>query len=182
MEYTAGDSIPASADKTLYAVWQINTYQVSFNANGGTGAPAAQTKTYGVDLTLSSTVPTRTGYNFLGWAESASATVAAYAAGGTYTKNQAKTLYAVWQLKTYTVSYNANGLHQEPGEDAVRRVAAQNVHGVVQRERRHLGTGEPDENARPDAETVLADAEQNGVPIPRLGSCGRRNGYRLRSG
>ena len=73
VEYTAGDSIPASADKTLYAVWQINTYQVSFNANGGTGAPAAQTKTYGVDLTLSSTVPTRTGYNFLGWAESASA-------------------------------------------------------------------------------------------------------------
>lgn len=109
VEYTAGDSIPASADKTLYAVWQINTYQVSFNANGGTGAPAAQTKTYGVDLTLSSTVPTRTGYNFLGWAESSSATVAAYAAGGTYTKNQAKTLYAVWQLKTYTVSYNANG-------------------------------------------------------------------------
>lgn len=109
VEYTAGDSIPASADKTLYAVWQINTYQVSFNANGGTGAPAAQTKTYGVDLPLPSTVPTRTGYDFLGWAESASATVAAYAAGGTYTKNQAKTLYAVWQLKTYTVSYNANG-------------------------------------------------------------------------
>ena len=109
VEYAAGDSIPASADKTLYAVWQINTYQVSFNANGGTGAPAAQTKTYGVDLTLSSTIPTRTGYNFLGWAESSSATVAAYAAGGTYTKNQAKTLYAVWQLKTYTVSYNANG-------------------------------------------------------------------------
>lgn len=109
VEYTAGDSIPASADKTLYAVWQINTYQVSFNANGGTGAPAAQTKTYGVDLTLPSTVPTRTGYDFLGWAESASATEAAYVAGGTYTKNQAKTLYAVWQLKTYTVSYNANG-------------------------------------------------------------------------
>ena len=114
VEYTAGDSIPASADKTLYAVWQINTYQVSFNANGGTGAPAAQTKTYGVDLTLSSTIPTRTGYNFLGWAESSSATEAAYPAGGTYTKNQSKTLYAVWQLKTYTVSYDANGGYLPP--------------------------------------------------------------------
>lgn len=114
VEYSAGDHIPASADKTLYAVWQINTFQVSFNANGGSGAPSAQTKTYGVDLTLSSTVPTRTGYNFLGWAESVGATEAAYQAGGTYTKNQSKTLYAVWQLKTYTVSFNASGGRNAP--------------------------------------------------------------------
>ena len=85
VEYSSGDSIPASADKTLYAVWQLNTYAVSFNANGGIGAPSAQTKTYGVDLTLSDTVPTRDGYTFQGWAENVAATTAQYAAGGTYT-------------------------------------------------------------------------------------------------
>ena len=76
------------------------TYAVSFNANGGSGAPAAQIKTYGVNLTLSSTKPTRTGYTFLGWSTSSTATSATYAAGGTYTANAAATLYAVWKDTT----------------------------------------------------------------------------------
>ena len=42
-------------------------YTVSFNANGGLGAPSAQTKTHGMALTLSSTKPTRSGYSFTGW-------------------------------------------------------------------------------------------------------------------
>ena len=107
--YSAGGSYTANSGTTLYAVWQINTYTVSFNANGGSGAPSAQTKTYGTSLTLSTTKPTRTGYTFLGWSTSASATSASYSAGGSYTSNSAVTLYAVWQINTYTVSYNANG-------------------------------------------------------------------------
>ena len=73
------------------------TYTVSYNANGGTGAPASQTKTYGVNLTLSSTIPTRAGYAFKGWATSSTGAVA-YQAGGTYSANSAVTLYAVWEL------------------------------------------------------------------------------------
>lgn len=73
------------------------TYTVSYNANGGSGAPSSQTKTYGVDLTLSSTVPTRAGYAFKGWATSSTGAVA-YPAGGTYSANSAVTLYAVWEL------------------------------------------------------------------------------------
>ena len=73
------------------------TFTVSYNANGGSGAPASQTKTYGVDLTLSSTVPTRAGYAFKGWATSSTGAVA-YPAGGTYKENSAATLYAVWEL------------------------------------------------------------------------------------
>ena len=73
------------------------TFTVSYNANGGTGAPASQTKTYGVNLTLSSTIPTRAGYAFKGWATSSTGAVA-YPAGGTYSDNSAVTLYAVWEL------------------------------------------------------------------------------------
>ena len=73
------------------------TYTVSYNANGGSGAPSSQTKTYGVNLTLSSTVPTRAGYAFKGWATSSTGAVA-YQAGGTYSANSAVTLYAVWEL------------------------------------------------------------------------------------
>lgn len=73
------------------------TYTVSYNANGGSGAPSSQTKTYGTNLTLSSTIPTRAGYAFKGWATSSTGAVA-YPAGGTYSDNSAITLYAVWEV------------------------------------------------------------------------------------
>ena len=111
--YSAGGSYTDNTDVTLYAVWQYNpeTYTIRYDANGGTGAPASQTKTYGVPLTLSAVKPTRTGYEFLGWATSRNATVSEYAPGERYTDEAGVTLYAVWRYipKTYTVSYDANG-------------------------------------------------------------------------
>ena len=79
---------------TVKAQW--GQYTVTYNANGGSGAPGAQTKTYGQTLTLSGTRPTRSGYTFQGWATSASGAVA-YQPGGSYTTNGAVTLYAVWR-------------------------------------------------------------------------------------
>ena len=96
--YNSGATYSANAAATLYAQWTANTYAVTFDANGGSGAPANQTKTYGVDLTLSSTIPTRTNYNFLGWAATSTATTPIYSAGAKYTSNAAITLYAVWEL------------------------------------------------------------------------------------
>lgn len=85
------------------------SYTVTYSANGGNGAPSAQTKWKDQALTLSGTKPTRTGYSFLGWSTSSSATTATYSAGGSYTANSNATLYAVWKANTYTVKYNANG-------------------------------------------------------------------------
>lgn len=96
--YAAGGSYTANAAATLYAVWKANTYKISYNANGGSGAPAAQTKAHGSTLVLSSKKPTRANYTFLGWSTSATATTATYAAGASYTANAAATLYAVWKL------------------------------------------------------------------------------------
>lgn len=96
--YASGATYTTNAAVTLYAQWTAVTYKVTYNANGGTGAPSAQTKTYGVALTLSSTKPTRAGYTFKGWATTSSATAVAYSAGGSYTSNQAITLYAVWAV------------------------------------------------------------------------------------
>ena len=115
--YSAGGSYTANAAATLYAVWKANTYKVTYNANGGSGAPSAQTKTYGQTLTLSSVKPTRTNYTFKGWATSASATTAAYSPGGNYTTNAAVTLYAVWEL-TYKkpAINNASVTRNEAGD------------------------------------------------------------------
>ena len=86
-----------------------DTFSVTYNANGGSGAPAAQTKVYRVDLTLSSTVPTRSGYTFSGWATNSSATTAQYGVGAKYTEDADLSLYAVWTPEKYTIKYNVNG-------------------------------------------------------------------------
>lgn len=74
------------------------TYSVTYNANGGTGAPAAQTKTKNVNLTLSATIPAREGYNFINWRSDSGNT---YAPGGIFAENKNTTLTAVWEIIDY---------------------------------------------------------------------------------
>ena len=106
-QYQPGATFGSDTDTTLYAVWKADTYTVSYDANGGTGAPGNQTKTYGVNLTLSSTKPTRTNYTFKGWGTSAASTTVAYASGASYTANAAIMLYAIWEL-AYTAPVISN--------------------------------------------------------------------------
>jgi uncharacterized protein (TIGR02145 family)/uncharacterized repeat protein (TIGR02543 family) len=108
MSYAPGANYTDNADLMLYAQWTANTYTVTYNANDGTGAPANQTKTYDIALTLSTSVPTRTGYTFAGWNTSANGTGTSYVSGASYTSNAGITLYAQWTINTYTVTYNAN--------------------------------------------------------------------------
>ena len=113
--YTDGQSVSnlaMSGTVTLYAVWQANTYTVSFNANGGSGTMSDETFTYGTGQNLSSNAFTRTGYTFAGWSTSKTATAAAYTDGQSVSNLAASgtvTLYAVWTANTYTVKFNANG-------------------------------------------------------------------------
>ncbi len=98
VEYAAGATYSANASVTLYAVWKADTHKVTYNANGGSGAPATQTKTYGTILKLSTTKPTRTNYTFKGWGTSPNATVPAYQPGDQYGADEDITLYAIWEL------------------------------------------------------------------------------------
>lgn len=91
-----------------FTIPELSKYTVSYNANGGTGAPSSQTKIYGKDLVLSSAVPTRKGYKFLGWGTSSTDTSVDYAPGSKYTKNESITLYAIWK-KTENIAINQNG-------------------------------------------------------------------------
>ena len=75
----------------------VTSFTVAYDANGGVGAPAAQTKEINVPLQLSSTEPTYDGHIFLGWATSENATAAEYQPGEDYTANESVTLYAVWR-------------------------------------------------------------------------------------
>ena len=109
IDYAAGASFTENANTTLYSVWKPRPLVIKYDANGGTGAPADQAKEHGQSIKLHTTVPTRQGYTFQGWATSKSSSTVAYQAGATYTADADVTLYAVWQIITYTITYNANG-------------------------------------------------------------------------
>ena len=60
----------SSVGTTMSGTWYVKFRQnitISYNANGGSGAPSSTTAYAGVDATLSSSTPTRSGYIFNGW-------------------------------------------------------------------------------------------------------------------
>ena len=96
VEYKAGDE--AAVSGTWYAVWSLDTFKLSYDADGGSGSFSDQTGN--VTYTISSTRPKRTGYNFQGWSLTKGAKTADYYPGGTITISKNTTLYAVWTQET----------------------------------------------------------------------------------
>jgi uncharacterized repeat protein (TIGR02543 family) len=88
-----------------FTVTVLQTYSVTYNANGATGgsAPANQTKVENTDLTLATNSGglSRTGYVFVGWNENSTGTDTHYAEGATYSANAPLGLYATWSDAIY---------------------------------------------------------------------------------
>ena len=97
-----------TSDKTVVISAELNTYTINYDATSGTGAPDAQIKTHGVDLTLSTIVPTREGYEFVCWNTMADLTGTDFEPGAVYTANGPATLRAKW-TKVYTITYKLDG-------------------------------------------------------------------------
>lgn len=93
----------------------VDLYTVTYDDNGGTGSVPEDTAKYrvGVPVTVdftSASLPTRTGYRFMGWDSDDEATEATYTDGGLETFSMSTTnvtLYAIWET-TYTVTYDGN--------------------------------------------------------------------------
>lgn len=110
--------VKVTSDLSYTAYGKPQTYTISYNANGGTGAPGNQIKTYGYVLTLSSQKPTRTGYIFNYWDGSDGGT---YYPGSSFGTDADTVLTAHWTPITYYVSYNKN----KPGK------ASHDVSGIM---------------------------------------------------
>lgn len=98
----------------LYAMWNVNTYTVKFDKNGGTGTMSNMTYSYGESKALNENKFTRTGYTFKGWATASNSTDVEYTdkqvvSNLTDTNGEVVTLYAVWEANTYTIKFNSNG-------------------------------------------------------------------------
>jgi uncharacterized repeat protein (TIGR02543 family) len=99
----AGPIITLTNNITLYAKWSINSYTIHFNSNGGS-LVADKKADYNSNIVLPK--PTRTGYTFVGWYTDAALKVSA---GSTVKLTSNMTLYAKWNINTYTVKFNSNG-------------------------------------------------------------------------
>ena len=80
------------------------TYQISYDSLGGSNTPEPQTQTIGEPITLSDRVPTREGFEFLGWSGNSSGKFADHLPGDSVTGTDDLKLYAVWKEQSATVS------------------------------------------------------------------------------
>ena len=89
------------------------SYKLVYDLDGGTGSIADSTFKVGDKVTITSVVPTKEEYNFLGWSTKKNASSASYKAGDSVTLNDAYDgsvrMYAVWESKGYKIKYDSNG-------------------------------------------------------------------------
>lgn len=91
--YNPGDTYTEDVALSLYAIWNPT---IIYDANGGSGAPAKQTKVYGEAITLQTGIPTRSGYSFVSWNTSSTGSGTSVSPGSSYTDNTSVILYAIW--------------------------------------------------------------------------------------
>ena len=98
--YAVGATINnLAANVILYAQWTVNNYDLSYDANGGSGtAPSTVTVNYGSSQTAATANTfTRSGYVFTGWNTAANGSGTAIADGANFNMPGANTtLYAQW--------------------------------------------------------------------------------------
>ena len=97
-------TIPAgcTGDKHYVANWQVNTYTITYDANGGEVSPATQDVVYGTEYTLAK--PTRVGYDFGGWLYNDNLQV-----DGIWSLIANPTFVAQWTATSYNITYELNG-------------------------------------------------------------------------
>ena len=112
-----------AGDTVLYAIWNANSYKITYKANGGSGSDTTQNPTYNASFSTKANPFTRTGYTFKGWSTNASTSGSSFsgaAANSNFTGSgnlSANTnykylyagdtvLYAIWSINTYTLTIN----------------------------------------------------------------------------
>ncbi|MDA8902048.1 InlB B-repeat-containing protein, partial [Aquiluna sp.] len=123
VQVSVTDSETSATTSSFTIAIAAGTYTITFNSgDDGTGSDQTATKTDGTDLTLPNSATansyfTRTGYAVTGWSENADGSTNDYALGASYTTDAADTLYPVWTLNSYTVTFNRGFVSGSTGAD-----------------------------------------------------------------
>ena len=114
-DFVTGSQFTLEDDLKLYAIWSPMKWNVTFNANQGTGKlPKDFTVETDVWHAIGNANLTRTDYYFLGWSTSKTATTAMYTSKDSIritedTGLNDVTLYAVWKHENCTLTFDLNG-------------------------------------------------------------------------
>lgn len=100
----------STGNRSYTANWTKNSYNVSWNTNGGSvSSIAANSVPYQNTFTVNQSPGTKTGHSFGGWSASGGVT-GTYQNGSSFTMPaSAVTLTAIWNKNSYNVSWNTNG-------------------------------------------------------------------------
>jgi uncharacterized repeat protein (TIGR02543 family) len=106
--YSNEEAISISSNLTLYAIWSINTYTITFNANNGESNTLTQTATYNESVKLNKNTFTKANYAFSKWNTKSDGTGDSYTDEQLITLTSNLTLYAIWSANEYQISFYAN--------------------------------------------------------------------------
>ena len=65
--YTAGTSVTVDSSRNFNAIWNVVTYTIKYNLNGGTVSATNPTSYKATDADITLNNPTKQGYTFTGW-------------------------------------------------------------------------------------------------------------------
>jgi uncharacterized repeat protein (TIGR02543 family) len=110
VDFTGDDAI-ITGNKTFYAQWTaLTTYNVTFDANGGTPASASYMEAYGQRAVPPVTPPSKAEFTFTGWSAAPTGGSSVDFTGPAAIITGNKTFDAQWTaLTTHTVTFNLNG-------------------------------------------------------------------------
>ena len=109
-KYQPGDVLRVTSNMEFYAQWKANRYSIRFvdTSNEAKNLPDENTAIFGNNYTIPDKVPTRTGYDFAGWATKKD-DQAKYQPGDSFIVVEDATLYATWSKTAPVVKFNNNG-------------------------------------------------------------------------
>jgi len=107
-QYTPDSVLSVDSNLVLTAKWEINSYNLSFNPNGGSVSIMEKTVQYG-DCVGLLPVPERAGYSFIGWNTKKGGDGEYIIKEYIYCKDEDNILYAQWTPISYSINYDLNG-------------------------------------------------------------------------
>ena len=105
-KYRPGDVLKVTADMNLYAQWKANDYSIKFidPSKEGKNLPDEAIISYGSEYKIPDQLPTRTGYDFVGWSTEKDGQVK-YRPGDVLKVTSDMNFYAQWKVNNYSIRF-----------------------------------------------------------------------------
>lgn len=96
VSFNNGAVVLAIGNTDLYAMWILETFSITFNANGGEGEMYPQVFSYGTETTLDTCGFEKEGFEFIGWNTDSQGAGQTYSDGETVALEGNTVLFAIW--------------------------------------------------------------------------------------